>query len=79
MRILLKLFLPDRAAPIIIPMTEDANIALTTSGLSTPKLTFAWAGITATKFWDMPQKMAVPKIEYQTISFALMALKFVDK
>jgi len=37
-RIKLSLFLPERKAPIIIPITEDANIAFTTNGLSTPKL-----------------------------------------
>ena len=36
-----RLFLPDKKAPIIIPNTEEANIAFTMSGLSTPKLTFA--------------------------------------
>ena len=40
-RMKFRLFLQDKKAPIIIPNTEEANIAFTMSGLSTPKLTFA--------------------------------------
>ena len=79
MRIKFRLFLPDKKAPIIIPTTEEASIAFTISGLSTPKFTFACAGITATRFCDIPQNIAVPKIEYQTISLLLIALKLFVK